>query len=262
VGVDGLDVHLLEAGAGRAIVLLHGGTATAEMSWETAIPLLVEHGFHVIAPDTRGHGRTANPTTRLTYDLLADDVAGLVDALGLDRPVIAGYSDGAQIALEFGLRHPGRAAALVLGGAMSEPTSTYVDGLHEWGFVAPGEVDLDRIAVEFGDDLAELRAAHLHATDDEAWVRFLRQIAELWLTLPAYRDDQLATIADPTLVITGDCDELADLNQAARLQRTIPDAELAVVPGAGHGCADREVYWALVLDFIARRRPEPAATHT
>jgi pimeloyl-ACP methyl ester carboxylesterase len=230
------------------------------MSWETAIPLLVERGFHVIAPDTRGHGRTANPATHLTYDLLADDVAGLVDVLELERPVLAGYSDGAQIALEFGLRHPGLASGLVLGGTMSGPTPAYVDGLSEWGFVAPGEVDLDRIAREFGDDLAVLRAAHVHAASDHAWVRFLRQIAELWLTLPAYGDDQLATIADPTLVITSDRDELADLTQASRLQRTIPDAELAVVPGAGHGCADRDVYWALVLDFIARRLPAPDAT--
>jgi len=55
--------------------------------------------------------------------------------------------------------------------------------------VAPGEVDLDRIAVEFGEDLAELLAAHVHAADDEGWLRFLRQIAELWFTVPAYRHE-------------------------------------------------------------------------
>jgi len=230
------------------------------MSWESAMPRLAD-SFHVVAPDTRGHGRTANPAEHLTYELLADDVAGLVDALGLDRPVIAGYSDGAQTALEFGLRHPGRAAALILGGTMSEPTRRYVDGLHEWGFLAPGEVDLARIDVEFGDDLADLRAAHVHAASGDDWVRFLRQIAELWLTLPAYRDDQLATISDPTLVITGDRDELVDIEQATRLYRTIPGAELAVVPGAGHGCADRDVYWSLVLDYVARHQPEAAVIH-
>jgi pimeloyl-ACP methyl ester carboxylesterase len=119
---------------------------------------------------------------------------------------------------------------------------------------------VDRIAVEFGEDLADLRTAHVHAASDDDWVRFLRQIAELWLTLPAYRDDQLATISDPTLVITGDRDELADIEQADRLYRAIPNAELAVVPGAGHGCADRDVYWSLVLDFVSRRQPAGAAT--
>lgn len=130
------------------------------------------------------------------------------------------------------------------------------------GFVAPGQIDLDRIAIEFGDDIAQLRAAHVHAVSDEDWVRFLRQIAELWLTLPAYRDDQLATISDRTLVITGDRDELADVEQASRLHRAIPGAELAVVPGARHGCADRDIYWSLVLDFISRARSEPAEVGT
>ena len=224
-----LDVHVWEAGHGQAMVLLHGGTATAEMSWTSSMPRLAER-WRVVAPDTRGHGRTPNPSDDLSYAQLADDVAALVDALDLDQPIVTGYSDGAQTALEFGLRHPGRAAALVLGGTMSEPTATYVTGLHEWGFTAPGEVDLDRIGVEFGDELASLRTAHIHASSDHEWLRFLQQISQLWLTLPHYDDQRLAMVTDPTLVITGDRDELADVEQAERLFRSISDAELAIVP--------------------------------
>jgi len=88
--------------------------------------------------------------------------------------------------------------------------------------------DRSTVASLAGEDLTDLRAAHVHAR-------------------------QLAAITDPTLVITGDRDELADLEQAARLYHAIPTAELAIVPGASHGAADRDIYWDLVLDFLDRR---------
>jgi pimeloyl-ACP methyl ester carboxylesterase len=253
VAAADLDIEMLIAGSGDPLILLHGGTATANMSWTTAMPRLVAD-WYVVAPDTRGHGRTANPADELSYQQLADDVAALIDAMELDRPVIAGYSDGAQTALEFGLRHPGRAAALILGGAVSEPTARYVATLHEWGFIAPGEFDVDRIAAEFGEDFVDLRRAHVHASSDALWLRFLRQIAQLWLRPPVYSNEELVTITDPTLIITGDRDEVADLDQAAHLYHAIPNAELAIVPGASHGAAGRDIYLELVLDFLDRTR--------
>jgi pimeloyl-ACP methyl ester carboxylesterase len=248
VRLGDLDVRYWEQGSGRPVVLLHGGLATAEMSWATAFAALP--GFRLVAPDSRGHGGTGNPGPRLGYDQMADDAVALADALGLDRPVVVGHSDGAQVALELGLRHPGRAAGLVLSGTMSEPTAAYVEGLHSWGFTGPGTVDLDAIRAEFGDFYDETRAAHEHARTPEAWEAFLSQVAALWLTLPSYPDEQLATIADPTLVVTGDHDELADLAQAERLFRSIPGAQLAVVPDAGHGAADEPIFWDIVRRFL------------
>lgn len=194
--------------------------------------LAVRH--RVVAPDSRGHGGTDNPADHLAYDQMADDVARLIDVLALDRPVVVGYSDGAQVALELGLRHPGKTAALVLGGAVSEPHDTYIQGLHSWGFPAPGEVDLALLAEDFGAEfLSETRAAHTAIGDEEAWNRFLRQISALWLTAPRYSEAQLATIAEPTLVITGDHDEMAGVDQALRLHRHIPRSQLA--PSSAHG---------------------------
>ena len=184
---------------------------------------------------------------------MADDVARLVEVLGLDRPVVVGYSDGAQIALELGLRHPGTALALVLGGTVSEPHEMYLQGLHSWGFSAPGEVDAALVRDAFGAEFfTETRAAHTNITDDEAWVEFLGQISRLWLTVPRYEEAQLATIAEPTLVITGDRDEMAGADQALRLYRSIPGAELAVLPGADHGAAGHPLFWQVTLDFIER----------
>lgn len=245
-----LDVRYWDSGDGTPVVLLHGGTATAAMSWATPMRLL--DGYRIIAPDSRGHGGTDNPAARLGYDQMADDLADLIDALGLDRPFVVGHSDGAQTALEFGLRHAGGARALVLSGTMSEPTPAYVAGLHQWGFVAPGVADLDMIAASFGDDYEPTRLAHAHSGQPDRWPTFLGQIAELWLTLPTYTPDQLATISDPTLVITGDRDDLADVTQAQRLARHIPDSELAVIPNGDHGAADLPLFWHIVTDYLAR----------
>jgi pimeloyl-ACP methyl ester carboxylesterase len=246
-----LDVHYWEHGTGQPVVLLHGGLATAEMSWRTAMEALAGR-YRVVAPDARGHGGTNNPSDRLRYDQLADDVADLVDALALDRPFVIGHSDGGQVALEFGLRHPGRARGLVLSGTMTEPTPGYVGGVAGWGFTGPGTFDAAAIEASFGEDYEPTRLAHEHASDPERWSAFLGQIADLWLTLPSYTDEQLGTITDPTLVATGDRDELADLVQAERLYRRIPGAELAIVPNAGHGAADEPIFWQIVLRFLSQ----------
>jgi pimeloyl-ACP methyl ester carboxylesterase len=248
-----LAVHYWEKGTGQPLILLHGGTATAEMSWATPMRL-IRGGYRIVAPDNRGHGGTNNPDDGLAYDQMADDLAQLIDAIGLVQPLLFGHSDGAQIALEFGLRHPGVARALVLSGTMSEPTESYIEGLHQWGFTAPGLADVERIEAEFGDDYEPTRVAHEISGRPEHWPRFLGQIAELWLTLPTYTAEQLARIREPTLVITGDRDELADVDQALRLFRGIPRAELAVVPDGGHGAADQPLFWHVVMDFLERRR--------
>jgi pimeloyl-ACP methyl ester carboxylesterase len=60
--------------------------------------------FRVIRPDSRGHGRSTNPAGELSYALIADDIAALIAALGLERPVVGGCSDRGQVALELGAR--------------------------------------------------------------------------------------------------------------------------------------------------------------
>jgi pimeloyl-ACP methyl ester carboxylesterase len=101
-------------------VLIHSGLATGDMMWGERVPALAQY-YRVLVPDSRGHGRTNNPAGKLSYGQMADDVAGFIDALGLQRPMILGYSDGAQIALELGLRHPDRVKALGRGGHPEDP---------------------------------------------------------------------------------------------------------------------------------------------
>jgi len=251
ISLGDLDVAYLEAGEGEPLILLHGGLATAEASWGHAMPRLAR-GWRVLAPDSRGQGGTSNPADHLGYDQMADDVAAFIAALGIEKPVIAGYSDGAQIGIEFGLRHPGMARAMVLGGVITRPTTAYVEGLKSWGYPAAGEVDYRQLEETFGDFLGFIKTAHGRG-DPDYWQRLMPQISRLWHTVPAYADAQLASIGVPTLVLSGDRDHLAGLDEPRRLLDTLPDAELAVVPGAGHDAIDRPIFWDLVEEFLARR---------
>lgn len=119
ITANGLRIHYLEAGAGEPLLLLHGGMAATttvwaghEWGWIDHLPAFARH-FHVIAPHTRAHGATRNDGTPMSYALLADDWAALIAALGLERPLVCGFSDGAISGTVLAIRHPGVARALV-----------------------------------------------------------------------------------------------------------------------------------------------------
>ena len=95
---NGINIYVEQSGSGEPLLLLHAGTLNLN-SWENHIPIFAQH-YTVIAPDSRGHGRTKNPLDTMSYRMLADDMAAFIRALGLDRPLICGYSDGGQIGLE------------------------------------------------------------------------------------------------------------------------------------------------------------------
>src|SRR5215471_8572852 len=118
VHANGINIHYLAAGEGEPLVLLHGGMVSTNPIWTgvpisyaSHMPTLSDH-FRVIAPDTRGAGRTVHSGGTVTFDLLTDDVAALIDALGLDRPLVAGFSEGGITATILGIRHPGSVRAI------------------------------------------------------------------------------------------------------------------------------------------------------
>ena len=119
---NGIDIYYVEAGQGEPLILLDNAMVSTNPVW-TAMPVayasflgtLAEH-FRVIAPDTRGSGKSVHPGGPIPSALLADDVAALIDALALDRPLICGFSDGGETATLVGIRHPGSVRAIVNHG--------------------------------------------------------------------------------------------------------------------------------------------------
>jgi pimeloyl-ACP methyl ester carboxylesterase len=255
IEANGLKSYYEVHGEGEPLVLVHGGTATSR-AWASHLPPFTEH-FQVFTPDSRGHGRTDNPTGELGYRLMADDVAALVGALGLQRPLVLGYSDGGQIALELGMRYPGLARALVLGGTQLSFSGAYLEATRDLLGIAEGEeVDPERLEREQPDFVGYLREAHGHVYGPEYWKTYIRQIASLWLTPLRYTSQDLGAVTDPVLILSGDRDEGVSAEESVELFRLLPNAELAIAPGSDHRFIEAKVdlFDALALDFLLRHR--------
>src|SRR5467141_5453733 len=113
--VNGLNLYYATHGAGRPMILLHGGLMSGE-TFGPLLPLLSEH-HQVIAPDLQGHGRTADIDRPLDVGLMADDIAALIDHLGLEKPDVVGYSLGGGVALHTAAKHSQKVGKLVMAAA-------------------------------------------------------------------------------------------------------------------------------------------------
>src|SRR5687767_9987610 len=114
VATNGVELHVLEAGEGPPVVLAHGFPELA-YSWRHQIPALAEAGYHVVAPDQRGYGRSSRPEAVEDYDMvhLTDDLVGLLDDLGEDKAVFVGHDWGSMVVWQMSLMHPDRVAGVV-----------------------------------------------------------------------------------------------------------------------------------------------------
>lgn len=255
VGANGLRIYFEERGEGTPLVLIHGGINTSN-AFRNHIPLFARR-YRVIAPDSRGHGRTDNPAGTLSYRMMADDVAALCEALGLDRPLILGYSDGGMTTMQVGIHHPDLPRALAIGGC-SLPGPGYLDGLREWA--GPGRtegIDPDHVARLHPDWYEFWREQTREVHGPDYWASYLRQAYAMWADRPA-APEELGRIRAPTLVLAGDRDTSHPVEQVMWVHQLIAGSELAIVPGAGHADARArfETLCHIALDFFARRAGE------
>src|SRR5260370_31724061 len=129
VEANGINIWYAEAGQGVPLLLLHGGIASNGLLWVDSaygwggpVGRFAEH-FRVIAPDTRGHGRTLNPSGVLSYPVFAEDVIALTRALHLEKPLVFGFSDGGITAPVVGIiaSHQPPATVLLAGCDIFRP---------------------------------------------------------------------------------------------------------------------------------------------
>ena len=249
---NGTRVYLEDAGSGRPLLLIHGGVGTAQDNFAQHIPLFAKH-FRVIAPDSRGHGRTENPHDRLTYGTMADDVAALIRAMDLPRPYVCGWSDGGQIALELAMRYPDIASAYIAGGVCRSLSQKATSALNAIGFLAPGTVDLQKM--EESVPALTAKARQLHSPQgNEYWKDLLVAISFLWLTPFEYTESDFTKITAPTLFLLGDRDQFNPLEQIVEMYRFTPSSELAIVPNSDHSLRSDVVrFTEIVLEFLLRQ---------
>jgi len=137
--VNGLNLYFETHGAGRPLILLHGGLGSGEM-FGPILPALAER-HQVIAPDLQGHGRTADIDRPIDVRLMADDIAALIEHLGLDKPDVVGYSLGGGVALQTAIKYPAMVRRLVAASANIRRDAIYPEMLAQQGQVSAAAAD-------------------------------------------------------------------------------------------------------------------------
>ena len=246
--VAGTDIHYVETGDGQPLLLLHAGFLSTDDIWEGHPAGYVSHlgslasRFRVIAPDARGHGRTLHPPgDSISYEQLADDVAALSTVLGLQRPMVCGFSDGATIATVAAIRHPDAFRAVVnhAGFDVLHPGSrVFAMSRQIFGgspdATKPVPAAFAGFAAAQGGPMADfMRRTQLDHRAQGGWERTLAMAFDR-LTTPALDLESLRKITAPTLILGGDRDMFCPAEEAASAYRMLSTGELGIVPGTGH----------------------------
>ncbi len=243
-------IHYVDHGTGQPVVLIHGWPLSGR-SWEAQVPALVEAGYRVVAYDRRGFGDSSQPWDGYDYDTFADDLAALLDQLGLEDVVLVGFSmGGGEIARYIGRHGTSRLSKVVFAGAV--PPYLYKgddnpDGALDDATIASFEdaVRTDRIAFlqeftrNFFSANGELKVSDAqvqYAVDLAAWASpkgTLDCIAAFGRT--DFRED-LTKVDVPTLVIHGDADAIVPFEASGqRTAEAVQGAQLHVIEGGPHG---------------------------
>ncbi|MCJ7735496.1 MAG: alpha/beta hydrolase, partial [Anaerolineales bacterium] len=181
-----------------------------------------------------GHGLTVNPDPSLSYQVLADDLAAFIQELQLIKPFVFGYSDGGQAVLDFGMRYPDLAAALIIGGAWHRFSIEYRKAIREAGFEGPGLVNFQVFEQNALPDWED-RLRRAHPNPDPEYPRILlNNLASLWWTPLNYLEEDFKKITAPTLILMGEKDEMIPLDEAREMAGMIPGAEFLVIQDATH----------------------------
>lgn len=251
--------YYTEAGAGPALLLLHGHTLDRRM-WQPALPLLTPH-FRVITPDLPGHGASAPGPDGLTMPQLLID---LLDHLDLKQAAVCGLSMGGGVAVSLTLHFPERVSALIA-------VDSTVKGRRFAQWQGPGphveRAGRDGLAAGLQSWLADpLFAPALRAPTADLLRAIVSQYpGHAWLGRPTApympgppETDRLGEITTPTLVMVGEHD-LHDFQAVAdALAGAIPGARKLLLPGAGHlpPLEQPEAFARALIDFL---QPTPGA---
>jgi pimeloyl-ACP methyl ester carboxylesterase len=194
--VNGINLYFETHGAGRPLILLHGGLGSGEM-FGPVLPVLAQH-HEVIAVDLQGHGRTADIDRPIDVRLMADDIAALIDHLGLDAPDLVGYSLGGGVALHTAAKYPAKIRRLVVVSANIRRDAIYPEMLAQQGQVSAA-------AAQFMKDTPMYQLYQRVAPRPEDFPRLLDKIGESMSKDFDFAED-VRGLAMPTLIVAADAD--------------------------------------------------------
>jgi pimeloyl-ACP methyl ester carboxylesterase len=255
-GVRDIDIAYKEFGKGYPLVMITAFATTMD-TWEPRFLEDLSAEYRVIVFDNRGMGKTTSGTADWTIDQFADDTAGLLDALGLKRANVLGWSIGGDIALSLVVYHPGKVNKLIsyagdCGGPQKVEPPPYKDTLQSVkGIRAPGSKVL---AALFPPQY--MQEHPLFATQFP-WPKERSGADDTLKQLRAYNEwpgvyDELPYVKRPVLAATGTEDVSTPPENATIIANRIPGCSLARFSGAGHGLQYQypHEFAKAIIDFL------------
>ena len=260
VTANGIRLHYYRTGGDKPSVVLSHGYSDSGLCW-LRLARDLEADYDVVMYDARGHGLSEAPDEGYTSMERADDLAGLIRALGLEKPAIMGHSMGASTTLYCAARYPGLMRAVVLedGGILSSGPGRGLDparaaAIHQ---NAREQREMTKAALM-------ARCRNLHPTWDEIelepWADAKRRLSLKAIGHPIGTEtlswqDALGRVACPVLLITADLDRGASVapETAEEARRILPTLRVVNIPGAGHNVRREqfERYAETVRAFLA-----------
>ena len=236
---DGARIWYAAYGSGPPVILLHGGLGHSG-NWGYQVPALVSSGYRAVLIDSRGHGRSTRDGRPYTYELMAADVAAVMDALRLDQAGLVGWSDGACSALILASKAPTRVAGVFFFACNMDPSGT-----KEFVFTPIIERCLNRHKQDY---------QRLSTTPDQ-FEAFSDAVGLMQRTQPNYAAHDLAQIRVPVVIVHSEHDEFIKREHAEYLARNIPKAAFVELAGVSHFAPLQrpEQFNSVMLAFLGKK---------
>ncbi len=257
IRIDNIQMAYTDSGRGRPVVLIHGYPFNRSL-WNEQVAEL-SHSYRVIVPDLRGFGESDSSTGPATMDRMAQDVALLLDHLGISRAVIGGLSMGGYVALAFYKQFASRVRALILADTRAQADT-------EEGKQTRAQ-QAEKALAEGMAGIADAMLPKL-LTPDTVSKRpeIVKRVRDMMLkTKPegtaaallgmAQRDDQtqlLSQISSPVLIVVGAEDAITPVADSEKMHNAIAGSRLVVLENAGHvsNLERTEEFNQHLLDFL------------
>lgn len=242
------------------VLVLSNGVLMSTASWAFQQPVLSQQ-YRLLLYDCRGMWQSEHPPGPYSMELHADDLAALLDALGVEQAHIGGISYGAEVSMVFALKYPAKTLSLILSSAVSQVDPLLHGWMQSWVVAAqtmnPELFFQATYPLNFAEGWIAANQAALQAAreryatlDFVAILELLASFSKLNVTADLHQ------ITAPALVIVGEYDILKPRKYAEMIAREIPNAEFVVVPHSGHAvCWERpDTFNTLILGFLAKQR--------
>lgn len=216
--VNGLKMYYEIRGTGKPLVVLHGAFGRA-----TTFPILTK-GRQVITVELQGHGHTSDIDRPLTFEQMADDIAALLEQLKIEQADVFGYSMGGNVGLALAIRHPNVVRRLAINGS------------HYGKIEDAYEPETLKQFQNLPDDFAPPQLKDPYdkvAPDPTQWPTVVRKVKKLGLEFQGFSRDEMKAIKAHVIIAQGDRDGVRP-EHAVEMFRLIPNAQLAMFPGADH----------------------------